>query len=519
MSGAPQKTQKAQKAQKADPTVESVDAPVIVVGAGPTGLMLAGELRLGGAEVIVLDRLAEPVTESRGLGFTARATEVFDQRGLLERFENAEISAKGHFGGIPMDYSVLPGGHFGVRNVEQSETEAVLAAWAAELGADIRRGHEVTAIAQGEDEVVVSATGPTGPVVLRCSYLVGADGGRSTVRQAAGFDFPGHDATCEMFLADVAGADIRPRFIGERVAGGMVMAARLSDGLDRVIVCERGTAPGERTAPPSYEEVAAAWKRLTGEDIGHGEARWVSSFTDASRIVTAYRRGRVLLAGDAAHIHLPAGGQGLSVGVQDAVNLGWKLAAVVTGRADDALVDTYHQERHPVGERVLTNTRAQGILYLSGTEVDPLRAVFGELMADDEVLKRLAGMVSGLDVQYETGGGTHPLLGRRLPPCDLRTADGTTTGIELLHSARGLLVDLDGSGSLQGVAARWADRVDVVTATLLGEGGDHQLDDVRALLVRPDGHVAWVAPDGGDLAAALTRWFGEPGGDPLPAAA
>ncbi|MFE7139261.1 FAD-dependent monooxygenase [Streptomyces sp. NPDC057644] len=481
-----------------------LDAQVIVAGAGPTGLMTAGELRLGGAEVIVLDRLAEPVSESRGLGFTARATEVFDQRGLLADFGNPQISAKGHFGGIELDYSVLPDGHFGVRNVEQTETEAVLTRWATGLGARILRGHEVLAVTQHDTFVEIEVAAPDGPRVLRCAYLVGADGGRSTVRRAVGIDFPGHDATCEMFLADVAGAAIRPRFIGERVSGGMVMAARLGDGLDRVIVCERGTQPGERTAPPSFDEVAGAWQRLTGEDIGHGEARWISSFTDASRLADRYRLGRVLLAGDAAHIHLPAGGQGLSVGVQDAVNLGWKLAAVVTGRNGPELLDTYHEERHPVGERVLTNTRAQGFLYLGGTEVEPLRAVFGELLGNDDVARHLAGMVTGFDVRYDIGEGSHPLLGLRMPPCELLGGDGPTTTTRLLHPGRGVLLDLADDAAVRRTAEGWAAHVDVVTAT----SADERLAATGAVLLRPDGHVAWASPDGGDLAGALTTWFG-----------
>ncbi|MFG2652921.1 FAD-dependent monooxygenase [Streptomyces sp. NPDC048436] len=487
-----------------------LDAPVIVVGGGPTGLMLAGELRLGGAEVIVLDKLAEAVAESRGLGFTARATEVFDQRGLLDHFKAPEISPKGHFGGIPMDYATLPGAHFGVRNVEQTETEGVLARWAEGLGATVLRGREVTGVRQTDELVEVEVAGPGGAEVLRCSYLVGADGGRSTVRQAVGFDFPGQDATCEMFLADVTGVEIRPRFIGERVRDGMVMAARLGDGVDRVIVCERGTAPGERMEPPSFDEVAGAWQRLTGEDISGGRARWISSFTDASRLVTEYRRGRVFLAGDAAHIHLPAGGQGLSVGVQDAMNLGWKLAAVVTGRGAAGLLDSYHRERHPVGERVLTNTRAQGLLYLSGSEVEPLRAVMEELLANDDVTRHLAGMVSGLDIRYDIGAGRHPLLGRRMPPCDLLTGADATTTARLLRAGRGVLLQLADRADLLATAAPWADRVDVVTATC----ADERLTGTDAVLLRPDGHVAWAAPDGGDLAQALGTWFGEAGSSP-----
>ncbi|GAA2789729.1 FAD-dependent monooxygenase [Saccharopolyspora taberi] len=479
-----------------------LDAEVIVVGAGPVGLMLAGELRLAGAEVVVLDRLPEPTTESRGLGFTARTAELFAQRGLLSRFESAEASPKGHFGGIPLDYSVLEGSHFGVRNVEQSQTEAVLGGWAAELGADIRRGLEVTGVEDLGDLVEVAVTGSAGPQRLRAAYLVGADGGRSTVRALAGFDFVGTPATCEMFLADVRGCDLRARFIGEKVAGGMVMAARLHDDVDRIIVCERGTPPRRRTGPPSFAEVAGAWQRLTGEDISGATALWVSSFSDATGQATRYRRGRVLLAGDAAHIHLPAGGQGLSVGVQDAVNLGWKLGAEVTGTAPPGLLDSYHDERHPVGARVLLNTQAQGLLYLSGSEVEPLRERMTALMRLDSVGRHLSGMVSGFDVRYDVGEGDHPLLGMRLPDQQIRTASGPARTLELLRRGRGLLLDLADDAGLRGEIT--GHDLEVVTATA-PEGTP--LAGTTAALVRPDGYLAWAAPGGADPAAALERWF------------
>jgi bifunctional hydroxylase/dehydrase len=485
-----------------------MQAPVIVVGAGPTGLMLAGELRLAGVEVIVLERLPAPVGESRGLGFTARAMEVFDQRGLLPRFGDIETSVAGHFGGLPVDFSSFDGAHFGVRGVPQARTEEILAEWATELGADIRRGWEVVGLAADEDGVDAHLQGPDGPARLRAPYLVGCDGGRSTVRRAAGFDFSGTAAAREMFLADVAGCQLRTRFIGEKVPGGMVMAAPLGEGIDRIIVCERGTLPRRRAESPSFAEVADAWQRLTGEDIHGGVCLWVSAFTDATRQVTQYRRGRVLLAGDAAHIHLPAGGQGLSVGVQDSVNLGWKLAAVVHDWAPPRLLDTYHSERHPVGSRLLRNTQAQGFLYLSGDEVRPLRAVMAELIELKSVSRHLAGVVSGLDIRYDVGSGHHPLLGRRMPRQDLLVGDSATDTTRLLHSARGVLLDLVGNAELRRVASGWADRVDLVVATPLTTGAAGQLASIDAILLRPDGHIAWVAPDGGELSAALHRWFG-----------
>jgi bifunctional hydroxylase/dehydrase len=471
---------------------------VIVVGAGPVGLMLAGELRLGGVPVVVVERRAERSGESRGLGFTARATEIFHQRGLLERFGEVETSRQGHFGGIPMDFGVLEGSHFGARGIPQDRTERILEDWANELGATVLRGHELVALREDTDEVIAQVESPDGRRELTGAYLVGCDGGRSIVRGLAGFDFPGTDATREMYLADVVGRGIRPRFIGERVPGGMVMSAPLADDLDRIIVCERGTPHRERRGNPDFAEVADAWQRLTGESLHGAETRWVSAFTDATRQVTEYRRGRVLLAGDAAHTHLPAGGQGLSLGVQDAMNLGWKLAATVRGSAPPDLLDTYHAERHPVGERVLRNTRAQGLLYLSGEEVEPLRAVVGELMTIPDVARRLSGMVSGLDIRYDLGPDTHPLLGRRL--ADFRL--GGTTVAETLHAARGVLIDVGGSGLSE--VDEWSDRVDVVTA----EPGPDWPADTGAVLLRPDGYVAWAGGSG--LAEALHRWFGPP---------
>ncbi|MFI7277225.1 FAD-dependent monooxygenase [Streptomyces sp. NPDC049879] len=491
-----------------------MDTDVIVVGAGPVGLMLAGELRLGGARVVVLERLTEPTGQSRGLGFTARAMETFDQRGLLELFgEPLEKSPLGHFGGVRFDYTVLPDAHFGARGVPQYRTEAVLERWATGLGADVRRGWDVTRLDDDGDGVTVTAATPDGGRRLRAAYLAGCDGGQSTVRRAAGFAFPGTPATREMYLADVIGGGIRPRPLGERLPAGMVMAAPLREGVDRIIVCPHGTPVRDRAdGAVGFGEVAEAWRRITGESIAGLDTEWVSSFTDAARQVTDYRRGRVLLAGDAAHIHLPAGGQGLSTGVQDAANLGWKLAAVVQGWAPDGLLDTYQGERHPVGARVLMNTRAQNTVFLGGEESEPLRALFAELIAVDDVKRHLAGVVSGLDVTYDVGGDTGaPLVGRRVPPRPLATTGGETTTTRLLHPAQGLLLDLADDPALRAAADGWKDRV-VLAA---GRPRDPAaFEGATALLVRPDGYVAWSrgAGDGdaGSLDAALRRWFGAP---------
>ncbi|GGK26433.1 putative oxygenase [Streptomyces camponoticapitis] len=486
-----------------------MDAAVVVVGAGPAGLMLAAELKLAGADVIALESRSERSGESRGLGFTTRTMEVFDQRGLLPRFGDIEISTQGHFGGLPVDFSVLDGAHQAAKTVPQSQTEAKLEEWVGELGVDLRRGHEVLSFTDDADGVEIEVRGPDGVETLRAGYLVGCDGGRSMVRKAAGFDFPGTASTMEMFLADVKGLDLEPRMIGETLPGGMVMIGKLGGGITRLILCERGNPPQRRTEAPAYSEVADGWKRVTGDDISHGEPVWVSAFGNATRQVTEYRRGRVILAGDSAHIHLPAGGQGMNTSIQDAVNLGWKLAAVVRGKAPESLLDTYHSERHPVGKRLLMNTQAQGLLFLSGSEVQPLRDVLRELIGYEEVSRHLAGMVSGLEIRYDVGGGSHPLLGRRMPHLELIGENVKTSSTELLHAGRGVLLDLGDNAVLRDRARGWTDRIDVVTAAPHGVAEGSPLAGSGALLIRPDGYVGWAAPGShSDLPMALERWFG-----------
>ncbi|MFD5876995.1 FAD-dependent monooxygenase [Streptomyces sp. NPDC060322] len=503
-------------------TAVDTDTDVVIVGAGPTGLMLAGELRLGGARVIVAEQLAEPTGQSRGLGFTARAMEVFDQRGLLPRFgqgDTLETSPMGHFGGVQFDYTVLEDAHFGARGIPQSKTEAVLTEWALSLGVEIRRGWDFRELHEGfldGDRVTVTLSTPEGERQLSAAYLVGCDGGASPVRKAAGFEFPGTPATRTMYLADVTGCGLRPRFLGERLNNGMVMAAPLAEGVDRIIVCPDGTPARDRAEAISFEEVADAWQHITGEDIHGGGAEWVSSFTDATRQASEYRRGRVLLAGDAAHIHLPAGGQGLSTGVQDAANLGWKLAAVIRGGAPEGLLDSYHGERHPAGARLLMNTRAQGTIFLGGEESDPLRELFGELIRYDDVKRHLAGIISGLDVRYEVGVGDHPLLGRRIGHRRLVGAAGDTSTTELLHPARGVLIDLTDDPGLRAVAGGWQDRVTVATAVPKPADGTDPLAGTSAVLVRPDGYVAWAGDGTDGLADALDQWFGAPAASQQP---
>ncbi len=483
----------------------------IIVGAGPVGLMLAGELRLGGVDVAVYEKLPAPSGESRGLGFTRRTAEVLDQRGLLERLGDFRWGTQGHFGGVRIDFDKLEENHYGVSGLDQSHTEAMLETWVREIGVELHRGHEVVDLRQDADGVVVTFDGTAGRGEERAEYLIGCDGARSVVRKLAGVDFPGWAATRGMYMADVVGGNVRPRPIGERVpGGGMVLAVRMESGADRIVIHENGVRPVHAKENITFAEVADAWQRTTGESIHHASARWVSAFTNTTRLAAEYRHGRVLLCGDSAHIHMPAGAQGLSVGLQDAVNLGWKLAATINGWAPAGLLDTYHAERHPVGERLLRNTRAQTLLYLTGDEMEPLRSVMAELMTIPDAARHMAGMVSGLEVRYDMGASGHPLLGLRLAPDrELEVADGRRVRVaDLLRPARGVLIATDEASAVTELAAGWSDRVDVVAGRWAAGEAARRPALPAAALVRPDGHIAWAAPHGGDLVEALRRWFG-----------
>lgn len=486
----------------------AVDTQVIVVGAGPVGLMLAGELRLGGAEVIVLEQRDAPTTESRASTLHARTMELFDQRGLLDHLGTPPHIPMGHFGGIPLDLR-LDSPFAGQWKVPQTRTEELLGVWARGIGAELRRGHQVRSLRQHHDRVEVEADGPRGRVRLFARYVVGCDGENSTVRELAGFPFPGTVAERELIRGDADGIDIPDRRF-QRLEKGLAIAARGADGVTRVMVHQFGRPAEPRITEPEYDELADVWRTVTGEDITAGVPLWVNSFGDASRQVSCYRDGLVLLAGDAAHRQMPIGGQALNLGLQDAVNLGWKLAAVVLGRAHEALLDSYDEERHAVGREVLSGIRAQARLLLGGPEVEPLRSVLGELIAYEDVRRHLAGTISGLGIRYGSDQG-HALLGTRLPPTEL-TVDTTITSTSvLLRRARGLLLHpaLGRGGGVFATASPWVDRVDaVVAASAAGP-----LAEGTTVLVRPDGHVAWAGadeegPDEEGLLAALDRWFG-----------
>ncbi|MEU9310340.1 FAD-dependent monooxygenase [Streptomyces sp. NPDC048256] len=490
-----------------------METQVVVVGAGPVGLMLAGELRLGGVDVVVLERMAAPTTESRASTLHARTMEIFDQRGLLGALGKVPNDMLGHFGGIRLDFDGLDSRYRGQWKVAQADTEKLLGDRAVGLGAVVRRGHELVGLRQSESGVEAEAVGPGGRVRIRAAYLVGCDGESSAVRRLAGFAFPGTDAARVLLRADVAGIDVPDRRF-ERHEHGLAIAHRRPDGVTRVMVHEFGSAAPAPAGEPEFTEVAAAWARVTGEDIGAGTPIWVNAFGNARRLAERYRSGRVLLAGDAAHVQMPVGGQALNLGLQDAVNLGWKLAAQVRGRAPAGLLDSYHDERHAVGRRVLDNIEAQTTLLLAGTEVEPLRAFVAELLGHDVVVRHLAGTISGLDVRYSDGGDA-PLVGSRVPHWELTAETGPTSTTELLRTGRGVLLDF-GAGLQPGAVAGWADRVGMVTATRphgpeTGVPFESGGTAVRAVLLRPDGHIAWVDGCTTHLRAALHRWFGTPG--------
>jgi 3-(3-hydroxy-phenyl)propionate hydroxylase len=494
------------------------DTDVVIAGAGPTGLMLACELRLAGVDVVVVERLAERTGESRAGGMHSRTLEVLDQRGILDRFLAAgELQPVGHFSGLYLDFDESESRHPYPLMILQSAIEQLLEEWAAELGVRVRRSSELSGIRQdGAGVTVELRTAQAAPTTLHARYLVGCDGGRSTVRKLSGIDFPGTEATMTALIGDVELPDLPEDYIWvRRCPGGDFSAISFEPGWYRVITSEYDRV-ADRDEPPTFEQLRQSLVRLAGTDYGMHSPRWVSQFNDAARQAARYREGRVLLAGDAAHIHFPAGGQGLNMGVQDAVNLGWKLASVVRGQAPKSLLDSYHAERHPVAERVLHNTQAQAALARPGAQTDALRDVFGSLMVFDDVNRYLRGMLTALDIRYPADGD-HPLAGRRVPDADLKTPDGATRVYELLHAARPVLLDLRGSTAVAKAAEGWADRVDLVEAQseddrwpvpAIGE-----IPAPAALLIRPDGHVAWAAaagatPDTSALRTALATWFG-----------
>ncbi|OBQ75090.1 FAD-dependent monooxygenase [Mesorhizobium erdmanii] len=490
------------------------DHAVVIAGGGPTGLMLAGELALAGIDVAIVER--RPDQQLIGLragGLHARTIEVLDQRGIAERFlsQGQRFPTVG-FHMIRLDIGDFPSRHSYLLALRQNHIERILADWVNELGVPIHRGREVTDFAQDDHGVDLDLCGGQR---LRAQYLVGCDGGRSTIRKAAGIAFAGWDPTMSWMIAEVEMS--REPALGFRSDAYGFHAVGKIEGSDRVsvVLTERQLTIG---GEPTLRDLREALVAVYGTDFGVHSPTWISRFTDITRQAATYRDRRVLLAGDAAHIHPPMGGQGLNIGVQDAVNLGWKLAQVVKRTSPESLLDSYHAERHPVAARVLRNTMAQVALRRTDDRTKALGDVFTELLGMEEPRKRIAAEMSGLGVQYDLGEG-HKLLGRRMPDLDLITTNGPLRVFSLLHDARPLLLNFGEPDRLD--IAYWADRVWQIDVGYAGAWELPALGTVTApdaVLVRPDGYVAWVGVGTQEgLAEALTTWFGQPAGQQVSA--
>ena len=483
---------------------------VVIAGGGPTGMMLAGELALAGIDAAIVERReSAELVGSRAGGIHARTIEVLDQRGIADRFlaEGKAMQTAG-FAHISLDMSDVPTRYNHGLALWQKHFERILADWIEELAIPVYRGREVTGFTQNDTGVDVELSGSQS---LRAKYLVGCDGGRSVVRKAAGIAFPGWDPTISHLLAEVELApepEEEPEWGMRYDSVGLHALSKLDEaGLVRAFVTERELG---RTGEPTLRDLSEELIRVYGTDYGVHSPVWITRFTDAARQAETYRKGRVLLAGDAAHVHYPAGGQGLNLGVQDAVNLGWKLAQVVKGLSPECLLDTYQAERHPVGARVLQNSLAQVALMRRDDRSQAAWKVVSEILKMDEPRKRYAAMVTGLDIRYDLGEG-HPLLGRRMPDLDLATASGPLRVFTLLQDGRPVFLNFSEPGF---VITPWADRVQSIDAKYEGTWELPAIGAVTApiaVLIRPDGYVAWVGeltPVG--LTDALAAWFGPP---------
>ena len=491
---------------------------VVIAGGGPTGMMLAAELALAKVDVAVVERRPNHVlVGSRAGGFHSRTIEVLDQRGVADRFlAKGQVAQVATFATTVLDMSDFPTRHPYSLGIWQNQIERIMAVWISELPVRIYYRCEVTGFAQDDTGVDVQLSDGQ---LLRARYLVGCDGGRSVIRQTAGIEFPGWDPTKSNLIAEgevTEKPDLGTRHdaLGVHAIGRLEYEIRdgevvyMDEGPVRVMVTEQQLG---HSSEPTLADLSEALITVYGTDFGIHSPTWISRFTDMTRQAASYRAGRVLLAGDSAHVHYPAGGQGLSLGVQDAVNLGWKLAQVVSGTSPESLLDTYHDERHPVAARALRHTMAQTALQRQDERTRALVDVVSELASMDEPRKRLAGIISGLDIHYDLGEG-HPLLGRRMPDLDLVTADGPLRVFELLHGAKPVLLNLGEPGGFD--ITPWAERVQLIDAEYAGPWELPVLGAVTAptaVLIRPDGYVAWVADQTHlVLAEALTTWFGAP---------
>ncbi len=483
---------------------------VVIAGAGPAGMTLAAELALANVDVALVERRPNHnLVGSRAGGFHSRTIEMLDQRGVAERFlGEGQTAQAAMFSTTVLDMSDFPTRHPYALGIFQNKIERVMSDWITELPVTIYYSRDVTGFTQDGDQVDVEMAGGD---VLRAQYLVGCDGGRSLIRKLAGIEFPGWDPSRSSLIAEVETTEQPPPGI-HRDASGVHGLHLLEDGKTfRVVTSEREIgADSEAT----IDDLKAALTAAFGTDFGVHNPTWVSRFTDMTRQAAEYRKGRVLLAGDAAHIHYPAGGQGIGLGAQDAFNLGWKLAQVIRGVSPETLLDSYHAERHPITARTLRHTMAMTALQRGDERSMALVEAVSELAKMDEARIYLAGIVSGLDIRYDLGEG-HPLLGRRMPDLDIKTTAGPRRVFELLHEARPVLISFEQPGTLE-AAGGWADRVQLVDATYDGGWELPVIGQVTApggAVVRPDGYVAWVGQNAGDvtgLADALTTWFGPP---------
>jgi 3-(3-hydroxy-phenyl)propionate hydroxylase len=492
-------------------------ATIVIAGGGPAGLMLAGELALAGVDVAIVERrLTQDLPGSRAGGLHARTIEVLDQRGIADRFlaegQRAQVAG---FGMVRLDISDFPTRHPYGLGLWQKHIERILAGWVAELPVTWYRGRDVLGFTQDDSGVDVALSDGQS---LRAQYLVGCDGGRSLVRKLAGIDFPGWDATTSALIAEVEMSE-EPELGMRRAPWGMTALGKTEYEItDGQVVYKPGGKVGVMlteaqigSSEPTLRDLSEGLIAVYGTDYGVHSPTFISRFTDMTRQAASYRAGRVLLAGDAAHIHSPVGGQGLNLGVQDAVNLGWKLAQVVKGTSPESLLDTYHGERHPVAARMLRNTMAQVALMRPDDRIDALRENVAELLSMDEPRKRFGALMSGLDIRYDLGEG-HPLLGRRMPDLDVAIGDQMVRVFTLLHAARPVLLNFGEPGSIDIMS--WSDRVGLIDAQYDGAWELPAVGAVAApsaVLIRPDGYVAWVSETSrlGQV-EALSTWFGTP---------